>query len=291
MMKRGRLGIFSIASGASILLACNGLLKNDPRHLAEEARTSGGGGGAGHAGSANAGSANAGKGSQGKAGDGSAGVSGNGAGGEPEGEAGSGARPGISGEAGETGASGRAGEGGEAGGGGAGNANQAGSAGSAGTAGSGPSCVGECVPGATMMGVQACGDCGTQSRMGTCTDECQWQWGDFGECMSSAECHPTAVATRTANCACGGSKGQSQTCGSDCRWGAWVDTSSCDLDCCTAVEWCDTPDNISGVPASRGTWCKQKNAACTHAEVDADCPSSVAAIDCVMHDVVFIEYL
>jgi hypothetical protein len=261
MSRRGRLGIVSIALGGSALFACNALLDNDPRHLAPVPAEAGksGAAGAGKGGDATGGNA------PGDGGDNGAGVPAGGTGGDGAGQAGEG---------------------------GAGTAGTAGSgvAGTAGVAGSGPSCVGECVPGTTMMDVKPCGDCGTQSRLGTCSDECQWQWGEFGVCMSTAECHPTAVNTRSAACPCGGTKGQSQTCGSDCRWGAWADTSACDLDCCTSVVYCDTP-NLSGIPANRGTWCRQETAACTHAEVDADCPASVAAIDCVMHQEVYIEYL
>jgi hypothetical protein len=278
MNRRGRRGIFSIVFGGSLVLACNGLLDNDPRHLAPLPVDAGTSGAAGRGGSAGA----AGKAPQGESGESGAGLPAGGSGGAGAGQAGEAGEGARSGAAGAPGASGEAGEGGEGGGTQGGNA---------GEAAAGPGCVGECVPGTTTMDVQPCGDCGTQTRSGTCSDACVWEWGEFDACMSTAECHPTAEATRTASCACGGSKGQKQVCGSDCRWGAWTDTSSCDLDCCTSVVYCDTPNNLGGIPASRGTWCKQETAACTRAEVDADCPSSVANIPCKMHAELYIEYL
>jgi hypothetical protein len=56
--------------------------------------------------------------------------------------------------------------------------------------------------------------------------------------------------------------------------------------------YCDTPDDI-GVPANWGTWCRQRSdgAACTHAEVDADCLTTLESIECSLHQDLYTEYL
>ncbi len=242
----------------SVGFACNGLLGNDPRELAPNQSDAASGGE--------------------KTDAGAAGARDGGAAGE--------ARGGESGK-GDSG-SGRAGAG-------AGLPGSAGEAGSVGSAGEAGACaVVECTPGTTQSDPEPCGDCmlGMHERTAVCSSGCRWEWSDWSTCVEAAACHPGTTRPSTANCPCGGTKSQSASCGTDCTWGAPTDTSSCaDLDCCTSVKFCDTPDDLAGIPASRGTWCVQETAACTHAEVDTDCASSVAQISCALEADVYIQYL
>jgi hypothetical protein len=245
---------------AGVGVACNGLLGNDPRELARNQSDAARGGDRADAGAAGARDG-------GSAGEASGGDSGNGNSG-----------------------SGRAGAGG-----GAGLAGDAGEAGSAGIGGEAGACAAaECTPGTTRSDPEPCGDCmlGMHERTAVCSTGCRWEWSNWSTCVEAATCHPGTTRPLTANCPCGGTKSQSETCDTSCTWGAPTDTSSCaDLDCCTSVKFCDTPDDLAGVPASRGTWCVQETAACTHAEVDTDCASSVAQISCTLTADVYIQYL
>jgi hypothetical protein len=151
-----------------------------------------------------------------------------------------------------------------------------------------------CSPGQVGSEQAACGSCltGRASRTRTCLADCTWgPWSALGACVSTEACVKGAVQTRTVACACGGTKSQARTCSTTCAWGAYTDTSSCNLACCATVVFCDTPNNLAGVPASRGTWCRQTSSACTHAEVMTNCIETLASVDCVVHPELFIDYL
>jgi hypothetical protein len=244
----------------SVAFACNGLLGNDPRELAPNQSDVAGAGEQTNAGAAGARDGGA-------AGEASGGESGQGD--SDSGKSGTGGGAGLAGGAGEAGSAGNGGE-------------------------AGACAAAECTPGTTRSDAEPCGDCmlGMHERTAVCSTGCRWEWSDWTTCVEAAACHPGATRPSTASCPCGGTKTQSESCGTNCAWGAPTDTSSCaDLDCCTSVKFCDTPDDLAGIPASRGTWCVQETAACTHEEVATDCASSVAQISCTLKADVYIEYL
>ena len=151
-----------------------------------------------------------------------------------------------------------------------------------------------CSPGQVGSEQVACGSCATgrAPRTRTCLADCTWgPWSALGACVSTEACVKGTVQTRTVACACGGTKSQARTCSATCAWGAYADTSSCNLACCATVVFCDTPNDLAGVPASRGTWCRQTSSACTHAEVMTNCIETLASVDCVLHPELFIDYL
>lgn len=252
------------------LVACNGLLENDPRGLGATGfaggRTGIGSGGRVHAATGGAPASTFG----GTAGElATAGV---GADGGSAGDS-SGARGGAVGTGGST---------------------VAGAAGVGGTGGA--ACEAhECVPGETRSELLKCGDCmlGTQTHAAVCGDDCIWKWSEPSACVNTqAECQPNATQPGSASCPCGGTKSQTRQCSSECKWGGWSDTSACNLECCTKVVYCDTPDNLGGgIPASRGTWCRQETKACSHAEVDVDCKTALSQLGCSLHPELFTEYL
>ncbi len=263
-----------IVAGALIgpaLGACNAILDNDPRswdpspgeHAGAPAGAGAPGGG-GHA-------ANDGASGKGGSTSGRGGTASSGRGGTATNEAGASGAVSAGGEVAA------AGEGGEA------NASGAG----------GSDVVCECMPGTSQMNTEPCGACmtGMRTQTKTCQDDCTWgPFGEFGECTGvTAACSPGAPGSRSVACPCGGTKTQGRTCTDACTWGAWADTSSCDLACCSQVVYCNTPDDIS--PASRGTWCREKETACTNAEVDADCHADVTDVCGAIVPELYIEYL
>ena len=245
------------ALGAVVILsACNALLNNDPRLLARddgeggEAGRRDGGNGQGKAGSAEGGAVNDGG---ARPGDGGAGT--------PSGA------PGIGGEAG-------------------GAAQPGGGQASCGTD------AAPCQPDQVAMQTDPCGACmtGTRVRTRSCSSSCTWEaWGAWGECTGvTATCTPEGSESRTVACPCSGTKTQKRICSSACSWGGWSDTSACDLGCCSQVVYCDTPNDIS--PASRGTWCRGKDADCSNAEVDSDCMADIEEVCGSVVPQLYIEY-
>lgn len=134
-----------------------------------------------------------------------------------------------------------------------------------------------CTPGEPGTQTVPCGACmtGKVTQKRTCTDACTWgPWDAGGECTGvTAACVPGNKEPRTVSCPCSGTKTQNRTCSSACTWGAWSDTSTCNLECCTQLVYCDTPDDVA---TSRGTWCRRADPDCTNAEVDSYCKARVA---------------
>ncbi len=278
---------FHVVTVLLTALACNGLLDNDRR-----AYMSASGGATFSAYDARGGARSVGSTEQPRAGasgaDGAGAVSGadSSGGAESAGASGGGAA-GLGGAAGEA----------EAGGPDAGAGGARLSGGAAGDAGmsSGGACPtsAECTPGNSQTDTRACGDCmmGQQPIARTCSADCTWgAWKAAGDCKISVECSPGTPDSKSVDCPCGGSKTQTRTCSNECKWGAWSDQSKCDTTCCTRVVFCDTPNDLSGIPVSRGTWCKRDNGGCTNEEVLADCYVSVSALDCTVHQELYVEY-
>lgn len=261
--------------------ACNELLDNDPRSWDPEAGedagapASGGAGELGKGGTSGRGGRGGKGGASGKGGNGGRGGGTSGGGGTAT----SGRGGMATGEAGTT-----AGFGGDVESGGEGGGD------SASGAGGGPVC--ECTPGDIATNVQACGDCltGTQTQTKTCTEACTWgPFGAFGECTGvTAACSPGTPGSQSVACPCGGTKSQARTCTESCEWGPWADTSGCDLECCSEVVFCNTPDDIA--PASRGTWCRETHSACSNEEVDADCYEDIPMVCDGLVPELYIEY-
>jgi hypothetical protein len=149
-----------------------------------------------------------------------------------------------------------------------------------------------CEPGQTGTQMESCGACMTGMRVQSrsCTDACTWgEWGAWGECTGvTAACAAGATESRSVGCPCSGSKNQSRTCSSACSWGGWSDTSSCDLECCSEIVYCNTPDNIS--PASRGTWCRRTDPDCSNDEVSADCMQDITMVCGSVVPTLYIQY-
>jgi hypothetical protein len=238
-----RLGVASSLIGSA--LACNALLDNDPRVVAPSSAE---GGEAGTEGPRNGGSAGedaAGKGASGESTSGGAG-------------------------GGETSHGGAAGN--------AGNRSQGGESGSTPDPCELPTA--ECSAGEMGdAGSVPCGHCGSQPTIRLCTETCVW--GDpvpNGDCTGEG-CSPGDTQAQTVNCACGGTKQQTKTCSDVCGWGAWVDTTACDVSCCTTIVYCNTQESmVASEFPGRGTWCREMTSACSEAEVYADC---LAAADSV----------
>lgn len=271
-----RLGIASALVASAF--SCNALLGNEPRELAPS-HTAGGPSGAGS--SSRAGGAGPGGGESGAAGQAGAARPGGGR----SGESGAGGEGAV--DHGMAGASATS-HGGAAG--------EAGDGADVGTGGRAPDpcelATAECSNGEVDdAGSVACGHCGTQAMVRTCLDTCSW--GDpvpNGACTGEG-CAPNDTASRAVNCPCGGTKQQSQTCTDACTWGPWVDTTSCDLGCCTSVVYCDTQESQYAAEfPGRGTWCRQDTAACSDTEAYADC---LAAVDYKCGDItpnLYMEY-
>lgn len=254
-MKRcsGQLWNLTTIGVVASLLACNAILGNDPRRLDPGLGGAGGGAAGFHDGVESS----------------SAGSSGRLEGGS------AGAGSGYAREAGQGG--GVAGElGSEAGG----------SAGStAGTSGT-PGCAApQCEPDDTDSETQPCGVCGgTQTRSGTCSASCRWQWDEWSSCVEDVACHPGDSETQDVTCPCAGTgtKRQTRSCTEACEWGGWTDTTSCDIDCCSFIKFCDTKNaitsDVSSAYPARGTWCCQpaEGAGCSDEEVLSDCTADVA---------------
>jgi hypothetical protein len=149
-----------------------------------------------------------------------------------------------------------------------------------------------CEPGQVATQMENCGACmtGTRARSRTCTDACAWgEWGAFGQCTGvTAACTAGATENRSVACPCSGTKTQRRTCSSSCAWGGWTDTSSCNLECCSEIVYCNTPNDIS--PASRGTWCRRTDADCTNAQVSSDCMEDITMVCGSVVPTLYIEY-
>lgn len=91
---------------------------------------------------------------------------------------------------------------------------------------------GACAMGATEMGSEACGLCGsgTHSRVRECNASCEWDpWTDWGVCSGESGCAPGTVENESMSCGtCAtGSQTRTRTCDVSCAWGAWTDWSMC----------------------------------------------------------------
>ena len=137
-----------------------------------------------------------------------------------------------------------------------------------------------CEPNELEMRTQACGACmtGMQAQSRTCTNSCEWgEWGAWSQCAGvTAACTAGAIENRSVACPCSGNKNQRRTCSASCSWGGWTDTTSCDLECCSEIVYCNTPDDIS--PASRGTWCRRTDADCSNDQVSSDCMEDIGMV-------------
>lgn len=280
-----RLGVASAVVVSAF--ACNALLGNEPRELAPS-HSAGGASGEGS----------------------SSRASGAGPGG-PEnataGEGGTSARPG-GGHAGENATTGEGAAGNGAGGDsvgqgaagesatGHGAAGEAGDRGDAGTGGRAPDpcelATVECSNGdVDDAGSAPCGHCGTEPMIRLCRDTCSW--GDpvpNGACTGEG-CAPKDTGTQTVNCPCGGTKKQIQTCSDACTWGPWMDTTTCDVSCCTTVVYCDTQSSsVGSMYPGRGTWCRQETTACSATEAYADCLAAADSVCGGVEPSLFMEY-
>jgi hypothetical protein len=151
---------------------------------------------------------------------------------------------------------------------------------------------GVCEPDQIGMQTEPCGACmtGTRVRTRSCSSSCAWDaWGAWGQCTGvTARCTPGASESRSAACPCSGNKTQTRTCSASCSWGGWTDTTGCDVECCSEIVYCNTPDNIS--PASRGTWCRSTDPDCSNAQVDSDCAADVKEVCGPVVPQLYIEY-
>jgi hypothetical protein len=149
-----------------------------------------------------------------------------------------------------------------------------------------------CEPGQVGTQTGSCGACmtGTHTQSRTCTDSCTWgAWGAWGTCTGvTAACTAGATETRSVACPCSGSKTQRRTCSSACSWGGWTDTSSCNLECCSEIVYCNTPNDIS--PASRGTWCRRTDPDCTNSQVSSDCMEDITMVCGSVTPTLYIQY-
>jgi hypothetical protein len=151
----------------------------------------------------------------------------------------------------------------------------------------------QCSPGDTSSAQVDCqGACGagkaTQALQ--CGTDCTWvNSGPPGACSSTGECVPGGPPEqRTVNCSCpGATKTQEATCTSSCTWDThWVDTSSCNVDCCAKVLYCDTPTSVA---PNRGTWCRKTTSACSDAEAWADCDAILVQLSCSLHQPAYLD--
>jgi len=151
----------------------------------------------------------------------------------------------------------------------------------------------ECLPGDSEDEPRPCAcNLGTQTRPKTCSEGCVWTYGEWSACSVTPECE-SGSQDQVVNCPCGGTKTRTRSCTDACIWSTWTDVTACaDLNCCTELVYCNTPDDI-GVPASWGTWCRQKSegSACTADEVVADCMADLGRYDCTLQQELYIEYL
>ncbi len=105
-------------------------------------------------------------------------------------------------------------------------------------------------------------------------------------CDVLPECTAGAEQTREVNCPCWGTKWQSQSCSSECQWSdAWTDETSCDLECCAEVVYCNTQaatdTSLHTQYPGRGTWCRRREdgGSCSNDEVFDDCLADIA-VEC-----------
>jgi hypothetical protein len=261
------------AMGMFVVLACNGLLDNDPRDLGSNPPN----GGEGGSGAASTEGGNAGSGATSTEG----GAAGSGAASTEGGSAGSGATSTEGGAAGSGAASGAAStEGGAAGSGAA--STEGGAAGSGATSSGGAAArpcdlpARACSAGMPETKTEACGNCGTRTLSRTCSASCEWGEWSIGECGGQG-CQPGTKQPGSVNCSCGGTKTQSRTCSAACAWGPWTDTSSCDVECCSEVVFCNSKENAAASQSypGRGTWCREKTPACSPEQALSDCMADV----------------
>jgi hypothetical protein len=192
---------------------------------------------------------------------------------------GAGGEPVSAGAAGEVDSGGAGGVGGNAG------------APSSGSGGAPPVCptpMPACMPGAEQTREAACGNCGKVTQKQICQADCTWgPWTDTSTCGGQGECAPNAKSTSMDRCpgACG-PRTLTRTCTAACTWGPATVTSSTCVACaqCGLVEYCDAP-------GERGTWCRQTHAACSDAEINAECAAILADIGCVRHEPYYLERL
>jgi len=145
-----------------------------------------------------------------------------------------------------------------------------------------------CMPGAEQTREAACGNCGKVAQRQICQADCTWgPWTDTSTCGGQGECAPNAKSTSMDRCpgACG-PRTLTRTCTAACTWGPATVTSSTCVACaqCGLVEYCDAP-------GERGTWCRQTHAACSDAEINAECAAILADIGCVRHEPWYLERL
>lgn len=109
------------------------------------------------------------------------------------------------------------------------------------------------------------------------------------ELTTAKGCSPGGTEAQAVACACGGTKQQIRTCSDTCSWGAWMDTTACDLTCCTTVVYCNTQESmVASEFPGRGTWCRQM--ACSRAEADTDCLASAESVCGGIAPNLYMEY-
>jgi hypothetical protein len=151
-----------------------------------------------------------------------------------------------------------------------------------------------CSPGDTSSTQVDCqGSCGAgkATQALKCGSDCTWvNSGPPGACDDKGACVPGAHKERTVSCSCpGNTKTQQMTCGSNCTWdGQWVDlnTSSCTVDCCGELVYCDTPASVA---PNRGTWCRKTTSACSDAETWDDCKALLVDVGCTLHQPMYLD--
>ena len=89
----------------------------------------------------------------------------------------------------------------------------------------------DCEPGDLETDSTSCGNCGTQSRKATCTNQCVFgAWQNVGSCLGSGPCAPGVTADQTQNISCGncGTQKQTRACTAACDWPAtWTSSGAC----------------------------------------------------------------
>jgi hypothetical protein len=117
-------------------------------------------------------------------------------------------------------------------------------------------CTGTCTSGTSQS--QACGNCGTQSRI--CANGA---WGTYGACSGQGACAPNATSTQ----ACGNCGTQTRTCSASCAWGAFGSCGGQGICSATATENCGSTAQgcHQGVStcSSNCTWGACVNASCS----------------------------
>jgi hypothetical protein len=97
---------------------------------------------------------------------------------------------------------------------------------------------GACKPGDIETDSVPCGNCGSQSRRRTCSNQCGWgAWENVNSCLGSGPCK-VGDPDETRSIACGncnsGQQQQKRSCTAQCNWPAtWTNVGSCTGAGCT----------------------------------------------------------